>query len=124
VVNCGRVQQHIMIMNITGKQAFIEFLNDHPEKGVAYPDIVYNTVYDISINAFIKLPYLKISFEEYEQFLLVMHPDTNELFLGDMNDGGHATRCRIIKIHRDDLFTKQAGLKKWHDNRAWEMWKY
>lgn len=110
-------------MNFNTKEAFTDHLNNLPEKGSAYPDIVYDELYDVSPGELIKLNRCKISFEEYDQFLVFVHPDTNEVFLGDMNDGGHAVRCRLIKIHREDLFTKQASMNQWYENRAWKMWE-
>jgi hypothetical protein len=109
--------------DISNKQEFIEYLENHPEKGLAYPNIQYHKLHDISPNEFIKLKSWTISFDQYDKFLLLIHPDTDEIFLGDMNDGGHAVVCRIIKIHREDFFTKQSELKKWYDKRAWKMWE-
>lgn len=108
--------------DIDNKQAFIDYLEDLPEKGNAYPDLQYDVPYDISPKEFIKLNTGTISFDGYDKFYLLFHPDTNEVFLGDMNLGGHGAMCRIVKIHREDLFTKQSLLKEWYEDYSRKMW--
>ncbi|OQP65392.1 hypothetical protein A3860_17150 [Niastella vici] len=108
------------IQDFTDKQAFIDFLASRPEKSKAYPDIQYDELYDIAPGVWCILNQYTISFNGYNKFFLQMHPETNELFLGDMNDSGHATRTRIIKIHRSDIFTRQAWLEEWYEfEKSW-----
>jgi len=112
------------IQDFTDKQEFIEFLDSHPKKGDAYPDLQYDIPQRVHPDDYFRLNTCTISFDGYNKFRLGMHPETNELFLADMNDGGHATLFGIIKIHREDIFTRQSWMKEWYDNDGRGSYKF
>jgi len=105
------------------KTDFIDYLAQNNETGQAYLDLIIGKPYDISPNEFTKLESFTITFDNFDKFYILRHKLTNELFLGDMNLGGHGARCRIIKVERDDFFNKSAELIIWYDNWSSKIWK-
>lgn len=110
-------------MNFNDRTEFLEFLRNNPEDGSAFEGIEINKPYDLGFKDFDNLQRIYITFDKYENFCLFFHPETKELLLGDVNTGGHAARCRVVKIERDTIFSSPDSVKKWYDRWAWEMWK-
>ncbi len=98
-------------------------MSHRQEVGCYYESLIINISYDISPSEFNKLVKFTISFGEYDKFWMMYHPKTNEFFLGDMNNGGHGARCRIIKVERAEILTNPSHMNKWYENRGWEIWK-
>ncbi len=105
------------------KKEFIEYLAQNEESGQAFKDQAINQPYDISPNEFSELDSLTITFDTFDKFYILRHLLTNEIFLGDMNIGGHAARSRIIKVNRDDFFSQPEKLKKWYNNYSFKIWE-
>jgi hypothetical protein len=101
-------------ININSKQEFIDYLENHPQTADTCPDVPYYKAHNIHHAEFISLTILEISFEEYKNYWLYKHPETNELFIGEWNDGGIATTFTVVKIHRDDILTRQAFMNDWY----------
>lgn len=106
-------------LTINSRQAFLEYLETNPVKGDAHPEVPFYKTHNILPNEYFSLTMLQISFELYTNFLLFKHPETNELYLAEMNDGGITTTFTIVKVYRDDILNKQALLNDWGyiDNR-------
>lgn len=109
-------------MKNLNQHEFRLFLNAHPENGNAYPDCKLNMPYDIPFTEFKLLEKVTITFNNYREFYLFKHPITNEIFLGDLNLGGHVARCRLIKITRSSIFEQPNDLLEWYENYSKKMW--
>lgn len=80
--------------------------------------------YDVSVADYLALDRLELRFRHYAQNPLVLQfsQETHELFLGDMNEGGHAVRCRLVKVTREDILHNSREMLTWLENRAEKMW--
>ncbi len=103
---------------------FKEFDSNHIEKGTLYKEMEIDAPFDLGINDFLNLEWIIISFGDYSdnKVALKFSKTTNEFFIGDMNDGGHAPKCRIIKILREDIYNSSKKLIEWTKNRSYNMW--
>ena len=103
---------------------FEKFDKENPETGLEFGDVEFYTPIDLSIKAFMDLQWIGISFEPYDQnpLFLKFSSKTNELLIGDMNDGGHVPRCRIMRIPRQDIYSNGDKLIYWTENRAYKLW--
>lgn len=109
----------------TSEREFKKFDLNHIEKGTLYKELKLDTPFDISIKDFLKLEWIILSFGNYSdnKVALKFSKTTNELFIGDMNDGGHVPKCRIIKILRKDIYNSSEKLIEWTKNRSYKMWR-
>jgi hypothetical protein len=108
----------------TSVKDFKEFDLNHIEKGTLYKEIEVDSPFDLSVNDFLNLEWLILSFGYYSnnKVALKFERTTNELFIGDMNNGGHTTKCRIIKIRREDIYDSSEKLIEWTKNHCFKMW--
>lgn len=104
---------------------FQRFDKEHPEKGELIANMQYDKPYDYGINDFLKLEWIILSFGSFknERVCIKYSETTGEIFLADMNDGGHATRCRLVKVERRKFYNNQEELIVWTVNRGAEFWK-
>lgn len=107
------------------EKEFKKFDLNHIENGTLYKELKLDTPFDIGINDFLKLEWIILSFGNYSdnKVALKFSKTTNELFIGDMNDGGHVPKCRIIKILRKDIYNSSEKLIEWTKNRSYNMWR-
>ena len=103
---------------------FKVFDTNYPEKGALIPKMVYDVPYDYNINEFLKLEWMILSFEQFEndQVSVKYSESTGEIFLADMNDGGHVPRCRLVKVNRSKFYNDQAEIIEWNINRGSKFW--
>lgn len=106
------------------EKEFKIFEQKHLESGVLFKKIKSEIPFDIKIKDFQELEWIIISFGEYSEnkITLKFSKKTNELFIADMNDGGHVPKCRIIKFCRKDIYEKSLKLIEWTENRSYKMW--
>lgn len=103
---------------------FEKFEKAHQEKGKLFTALGYYMPTDISISDFMEMQWIVLSFDPYSKnsIELKLSEETNELFIGDMNDAGHVPRCRIMRVPREDIYSKSAKLIQWTENRSFRLW--
>ena len=69
-----------------------------------------------------RLRQIILGFGEYDKFFLLQDLETNLLYLGDVNLGGHLPQARITRIQREDIFEKSEFLKSWYQNYSENFW--
>ncbi|MBD1262556.1 hypothetical protein HZY62_18300 [Maribacter polysiphoniae] len=104
---------------------FQRFDKEHPEKGELIANMKYDEPYNFVINEFLKLEWIILSFGCFknDRICIKYSQTTGEFFLADMNDGGHTTKCRLVKVKRSKFYNNQAELIEWTANRGAEFWK-
>lgn len=110
------------MIDYDNKDKFTEFLEANRETSKAFPTLTMNKPFDLSPREFDSLKKITLSFESYEKFWLMYHNTTKELFLGDINTGGHGAQWRIVKIYRSQILTNQKEMHNWYENWAYKMW--
>lgn len=117
--------KHTQPLTFKTQDDFLDFLATYPETGQLFPDMTLNTPYDIRVKAFLALDWLVLCFGQYAQnpLQLKFSKQTHELFIVDMNEGGHVVRCRLVKISRDDILENSNDMLAWVENHAWKMWE-
>ena len=103
---------------------FLEFRDSYSTAGELMLGMANYVPYGIPIQNFLKLQWLILSFEPYceEKLVLKFSNETNEYFIGDLNDGGHGARTKILKINGEDIFKNPEALLKWTRDRSSLLW--
>lgn len=111
--------------NFSNKSDFHKFLTDNPESGELIKGMEHNIPYNFPIKGFLQMEWLALSFESYRDQIINVKfsPKTGEIFIADMNNGGHAAQCRILKPYRDTFFTYPGEMISWTTNRAYKLWQ-
>jgi len=111
-------------IQFNNREEFETFDRASPERGLEFGEVEFYIPIDLSIKAFMDLQWVEVSFEPYDQnsLFLKFSSKTNELFIGDMNDGGHVPRCRVMRIPRQDIYSNSDKLIYWTENRAYKLW--
>ena len=111
-------------IQFNNREDFEKFDIANPESGLEFGEVEFYIPIDLSVKAFMDLQWVEVSFEPYNQnsLFLKFSSKTNELFIGDMNDGSHAPRCRIMRIPRQDIYSNSDKLIYWTENRAYKLW--
>lgn len=112
------------IKEFISEKEFKEFDLNHSENGNLYEEMETDIPFDVNISDFLKLEWIILSFGDYRdnEVALKFSKTTNQLFIGDMNDAGHAPKCRIIKINREDIYNCSAKIIQWTKNRSYNIW--
>ncbi len=110
-----------MRTTLTGKVDFLNYLSLTKKTKPFYVKAYYKPT-DISIADYKKLSILELSFDNYNKLDVLHNKFTTELFLGDINLGGHGAKCRIVKIKLADLLEKPKSILDWYANYAEKIW--
>ncbi len=105
-------------------EAFRAFEELHPEQGLFFKAMKIGKLYDVVPSHYLELDTIVLSFGEYEDdpLYLLWSSRTQEIFMGSVNDGGHATRFRAMRINRNDIYESAGTLLDWAENRSYNMW--
>jgi len=112
------------LITFASVQDFTEFEAQNQKTGTLFPDAKYDRPHDISMSEMLKLTWLILDFEPYRSTALAfkLSPNTNEIFIGSVNEGGHVTRARIIRINRKHILSNPGKLIKWSEDYDRSIW--
>ena len=105
-------------------ERFQKYLREHPEIELKddYDVEPYKLIDVVKYSEWERLRQIILGFGEYDKFFLLQDLETNLLYLGDVNLGGHLPQARITRIQREDIFEKSEFLKSWYQNYSEKFW--